>query len=299
MTSPRKLVRLTSAAAIAGLLVTACSQAPSGQPAPKPRAPSPEAPTPGHADPVAMIESASGTALDSGAMRLSFQMDVSVMGQHITGTGRGEVSLQDQRQHVTFDLSGMPGLSGGGVSMEEILDGSTLYLRSSALQQVPGMTTDWISMDLDHIAPGLQGLASVGTGQSDPTSAFGYLRGVKDAHVVGTEEIHGVETTHYSGTLDLADATRHLPAKLRAAYRSALRQLQGTISGLTIPFDVWIDGDGRLRRMSYRIDSSGSTTGAFSMQATIDVTAYADHITVHVPPASDVTDATDLTNLAA
>jgi hypothetical protein len=281
-----KIVRLASVFLAASFLLIACAKTPDAT----------VEQTNHQTDPVAMIQAASGKVLDAGAMHLTFEMKISVLGQTIMGTGEGEVSLKELEQHLSFHLGGIQGMP-GDLEMEEILDGHVLYLRSSALQQVPGLTTDWISMDLNRIVPGFESLTSMGTGQSDPSAAFGYLRGVKDAQLVGSEEIGGVQTTHYSGTLDLDDAAKRLPARLQAQYRAAIQKLKGALSSVTMPFDVWIDGDGRLRRMSYRIEASDGAQpfGGFSMETTVDVTAYTDHITLQLPAKDDVTDATDLT----
>ncbi len=250
----------------------------------------------GSVDPVAMIQAASDKVLQAKALHMTFGMEISAAGQTISGSGEGDVSLEGLQQHMTFHFDRMAGLS-DGMDMELILDGHVMYMRSSMFSQLPGLGTDWVSMDLNDTVPGFERLASFGTGQNDPSAAFGYLRGVEDAEVVGTEEIHGVETTHYRGTLSLEDALGQLPEDMQADFSQVMAQFRQQFGTVTMPFDVWVDADGQLRRMTYRMETDGGSmgaAGAFSMTMTIDITRYADHLTLDLPAAGDVTDVKDL-----
>ena len=58
-------------------------------------------------------------------------------------------------------------------------------------------------------------------GQGDPSQALDYLRATGEVEEVGTEQIDGVETTHYRGTIQLDAVAEQVPAEQRE--RSARR----------------------------------------------------------------------------
>ena len=105
-------------------------------------------------------------------------------------------------------------------------------------------------MDLDELVPGFSDLASLSQGQNDPTAQLEYLRGISDAEEVGTEQVAGVETTHYSGTVDLDAAYDRLPDDTRGELKQAIAQARKQFGHGAMPVDVWVDGDGLLRRMT-------------------------------------------------
>jgi hypothetical protein len=64
-------------------------------------------------------------------------------------------------------------------------------------------------------------------------------------HPVGTPSVGGVRTTEYSGSIDPAVAIRFLPASVRAYAGPDVSEIDGNIR-----VNVWIDGQGRLRKMT-------------------------------------------------
>jgi hypothetical protein len=218
---PFRIVRLLSVLAVFALVLAACSsgsgtvsddgpelgQAPGGQGGGD------------HdggdgGDPVALIRAVTANVEDAGAYRATFEMAITAQGQTIEATGEGEFSDDPLQVHATYRFTDMPGLE-GDFEMEMILDGSVMYMRSPMLSQSSGLDTDWISMDLDELVPGFSDLASLSQGQNDPTAQLEYLRGISDAEEVGAEQVAGVETTHYSGTVDLDAAYDRLPDDTR------------------------------------------------------------------------------------
>ena len=60
---------------------------------------------------------------------------------------------------------------------------------------------------------------------------------------MGKEDVRGVETTHYKGTIDLEEAVANAPAEQREQLERLLEQSSVT----DLPAEAWIDGDGYLR----------------------------------------------------
>ncbi len=117
----------------------------------------------------------------------------------------------------------------------------------------------WMKLDLAKLASkaGIDASQLGSLNQADPTQFLSYLRASSGAvTTVGSEQIGGEPTTHYRATLQLDRVLDRLPDSQRAAARSMLERL-GTGS---IPVDVWVDQQGRLRRMQLSI--GGGSAGA-------------------------------------
>lgn len=134
------------------------------------------------------------------------------------------------------------------------IDG-VVYARSEvASRTLPG-NPDWLSIDPTRLeSEGLTGAYldnpfvrfAASTGDALPQLAL--LKGAQSdsTRVVGPEAIAGEPTTHYSAVLDFAQARRSAadPATARDVdrYSRALRVQ-------TLPADVWVDAQGRLRQV--------------------------------------------------
>jgi hypothetical protein len=135
---------------------------------------------------------------------------------------------------------------------------------------------EWTSIDLSTVARG-----------GSPTSDFGLGR---------TEEIRGVNTTHYHATLDLGKAVdrANVPPELRDSLRK-LAQSMGEAA--PIPADVYVDREGRVRRLTLSIDlssfgrmlgGSGAPGPDAVMTMSIDLYDFGVPVNVQAPPAADV-----------
>jgi LppX_LprAFG lipoprotein len=161
-------------------------------------------------------------------------------------------------------------------------------LKSSG-EDLPSQFADkkWLKLDISKYA-GASGSSLSGLGQANPTSALDALRGAGDVTTVGTEEIDGVETTHYRAEIDPQQAVWKAPVESQAKLREALSQL----GDQKIPVDVWIDNDGQAVKYAVNVDvpGKGEVTESFEFYdygADVDVTA---------PPDSEVADMSSMLN---
>lgn len=100
-----------------------------------------------------------------------------------------------------------------------------------------------------------------------------------DVHKVGEEEVRGERTTHYSGTVNVADL------KGADVLRKQLEQAGVT----TEKVDVWVNGDDLLVK---KVEKGELTTG--SMSATAYYSDYGVQVLAQEPPASDTADFKEL-----
>ncbi|HKE98092.1 MAG TPA: hypothetical protein VKG45_04065 [Actinomycetes bacterium] len=103
----------------------------------------------------------------------------------------------------------------------------------------------WMRLALDSRAGGpMSGPAPLTT---TPLRALQLLGGITaGAEAVGTEQVRGVSTTHYRGSLNVAAAVR-----IAGARRADLKRMADRLLVRTLPADVWIDREGLVRRMRY------------------------------------------------
>ncbi|HSH60342.1 MAG TPA: hypothetical protein VK988_12025 [Acidimicrobiales bacterium] len=106
----------------------------------------------------------------------------------------------------------------------------------------------------------------------------------------------------YRGTVDMNKAAAAAPPEQQQTYQKLAQ-----IYGQPLPVEVWIDGDGRLRKMTYAVDlgtlnlppeatQGQKPTG--NLNFTIELFDFGTPVSVTVPPADQVTDFAQLTAAA-
>lgn len=169
-----------------------------------------------------------------------------------------------------FDAAGsgsVTDLLGDDLSMEVITEGTSMYLRAplfasmAELGALPGaddlvaLGDAWGFVDLSATgltAEELAGLTGAQTGASaeDLLALLGAVGG--DVTDLGATEVRGVPTTRYRAEISLGAV---LEAQSMSAGEIAALSATG-IGNVTIPFDIDVDADGRVRRMEVVIDTS-------------------------------------------
>lgn len=246
--------------------------------------------------------------------------------QIIAAASSETTSAKSSRVGMTMKLEGAPGVPGGasitgeGVvdygsrtgdltmtmgtlgSLEVITTGSVIYERLP-LGEHPSVlgTKPWLKIDLAALSS-VSGfdMSSLAQAQSsDPTQALQYLRGAgNDVKEVGTDTLRGDKVTKYHVIVDLKQAA----AKAPEAQRKALEQVAQLYSDPTIPMDVWVDADGRMRKLTYSLDLSTvhvpNNQGAPAPQGTMTIEMelwdFGVEVDVKPPPADQVTDLSSL-----
>ncbi|MFJ8335700.1 hypothetical protein [Streptomyces sp. NPDC094437] len=122
-----------------------------------------------------------------------------------------------------------------------------------------------------------------------PDQAVKLLLAAGDLKRVGAERVGAVDTTHYAGTVAVADlAERHTGLATRE--RDALRE-QLTRAGVTKErVEIWVDGRDLLVK---KVEKGETASGAYSQTA--HYSDYGVKVSVARPPAGDTGDFKDLT----
>jgi hypothetical protein len=183
-------------------------------------------------------------------------------------------------------------MSAAGQKVDVVMLGTTMYMRVPGQEPQPGKP--WIKLDLAALAKasGTQ-LGGLTQGASnDPTQALALLKGVSsDIQEVGAEQVRGTDTTHYKVKIDLRKAAQKQGTATKKQVAQILKQAQSS----TLPADVWIDDEGRMRKMRYvmKLRPEGAPS-AVTVGTAMELFDFGTVANVVKPPASQTTDFADL-----
>jgi hypothetical protein len=254
-------------------------------------------------DPVA--RAAEVTSQQTGA-RISLAMRFSspALPSPFAITASGYVDARDRTGEMTMDLSQIPGgsaLLGGGGALRMIFQYPTIYMDMPFLAgRLPEGKT-WMKLDVTKAAQaaGIDASQLSSIDEADPSQFLSYLRASSGGVVtVGSEAVDGVSATHYRAAIQLSRILERLPGDQQAAAHAALEKLGAAGS---IPVDVWVDAQGRVRREQLAIGAAGTTLGGtvgtagaaagVSGTITVDYQSYGAIPPIVAPPANQVFDA--------
>jgi hypothetical protein len=201
----------------------------------------------------------------------------------------GEADFSAHRGHMLIDLSqfGLP-----GPPIDAVFDNAIVYEKfPPALGAALPPGKSWVKVDLATAGQSVGVDSGLGQAQAgDPSQTLDYLRGVTgNVARVGTDDIRGTHTTHYRTTVDLRKAADQSPTA-RDAINSTIKLLGSSSQ----PLDVWIDAQGRVRRIHYTVDLSKSkaTTPSIPGSATftLDLFDFGVPVQATIPPADQIAD---------
>ena len=249
----------------------------------------------------AVVKAADRTAEQkSSKFEMSMQMSVPGIEQRLRVFATGAMDYVGQRGRVDMDMGGLAAMFGGSgqeLKMSMIFDYPTMYMKlPQALAQGNAPATPWVKVDLSK-ATGME-LGDLSQFSQNPADQLEMLRAASDdVEERGEKTVRGVKTTRYHAVLDVeraaAEGLKNVPAERREAAQRALDAMAKQ-SGLDkIPLDVYLDGDGVLRRMF--MDMTVAIPGQqqkLRLTTTMDLFDFGADVDVEPPPASQVTDVT-------
>lgn len=238
--------------------------------------------------PIDVLRAAAAKTTEAGTARFA----MTVEGGGMTMNGTGVTALGEVKSSMKMSMA----VQGQTIDMEALMLGNVMYMK------MPMLPTGgkWMKLDLAELskAGGVDLEALTQMQQNDPKQALAYLEGVTDdVKKEGTETVRGAETTKYSGTLDMSKAaSAQKDERVRKAIESVTKQM-GTSK---IPTTVWIDAEGRLRKMTQTIDLSNAGGDMQGLTGTLTTTFemydFGVALDLKAPPADQVTDGSALLN---
>jgi hypothetical protein len=221
--------------------------------------------------PIAYVKSAAAKTAQAPSEHATLRGSVDAAGQAVILSGAGDFDNTHHQGSMHLDFS-VAGLSG---TLDEVLDGTTIYMNSPLFSASLPQGKTWLKLDLQKAAAS-KGIDFSALLSQNPAQSLAQLQSSGSVTKVGDETIDGVSTTHYRGKID---PSKKIKALANAKYA---------------PYDVWIGkDDGYVHRivLSYSLSVPGGKREAIGL--TMGFSDYGKDVSVTVPPAADAYDATN------
>ena len=223
-------------------------------------------------NPVAAVRGAADASARIHSAKVATSVTMRVGGADRIFTGLGEFDFERQVGAIVLQTPHST------TPLDEIVTPSTLYLR------VAGTNAKWKLVDATRLPDG----DLISAGYTSPVFDFALLRGVggEAVHYVGQDTVRSTAVAHYTGTLDLTasadQAQNPIKEELLAASHS--------FSDKTVPFDAYLDGQGKLRRVvaHFTFPAEAPQKGQVQIAATTDLFDLDQPVTVATPAAKDL-----------
>jgi hypothetical protein len=274
---------LALGSALAGLVLAGCANPAVREPGATPE------------EALARVQGAAAKVTEARSARLSMTARTTFAGEQIAASTATTQGVYDWAAHkgqmdTTIKPAGIP----VGMTERTLVIGSAIYIKVREAPDggpaTPGEThKPWIKVKLPKglasqggFGPGLSLVPDGGGG--DPTQALLYLKAAGKVEQIGSERVRGEPTTRYAVTLDAAKVDAQVPEELqRFAEESGL--------AFPKPADVWIDQQGRLRKIQYTLTMKvpdGEFQGPMTIETTMELYDFGVSVDVTPPPANQV-----------
>lgn len=238
-----------------------------------------ESPDSGQRD-TSAVRAAYDKTAEGETAKMTLRTTTRAEGETVTAKGDGVIDLKKGDSTLTLTVP-------GGKVEQRVVDG-VLFQKPPKGEKsgLPGGKT-WIKIDLAKAAK--QG---GGTGEaSDPADSAAFAKAVSDKQVkkLGNEQVGGTDTTRYRVRIDVD--------KLATGDQAAAKQMKEQL-GSSIPMDLWLDDQGRIRRQQLETeikaptDNSAGGAGKAKVNTVIEYRDFGTEVNAKAPPAGDTADMT-------
>ncbi|UQA94680.1 hypothetical protein [Streptomyces halobius] len=183
---------------------------------------------------------------------------------------------------VDIRMKGGSGM-GSGKPMKALYTPDAMYMNMG----VPMQGKSWIKYDYDVLAKkmGPSGALMKDMMQNNnPGRSVDLLIASGKVKEVGKEDVRGVQATHFTGTLAVAELARMQSENVSESDLKALEKQLEQAGAKNETIDLWIDGDNLLVKKRERMD------GNSPYDSTVFYSDYGTEVTVTPPPAGDTMD---------
>jgi hypothetical protein len=229
-------------------------------------------------DPVAVLRQAADRLVAAGSSQARTSMEMASGGTRVTIRGEGVYDFRERLGRLKVLLPPDP----TGVSerrpITELLAPGALYMKNRGA----GVPADkWVRVDTASLSDG----NLVTGGATDPLAAAEVLRGTRTAVYAGRTEVAGARVRHYRGTADLSDAAR----AASAGNRNPLAAAAEGFATAEVPFDVYLDDEGRIRKIRHRFTFvNGRERDTVAVASTTLLYDFGAPVAVRLPDDADI-----------
>ncbi|MGM1078111.1 hypothetical protein ACS0VI_18010 [Streptomyces sp. H28] len=229
-------------------------------------------------DPVTVLHGAADALVAAGSAKARTSMEMASGGTRVTIRGEGVYDFRERTGRLKVLLPQDPAGQEVRRPITELLAPGALYMKNRGA----GVPADkWVRVDTGTLSDG----NLVTGGATDPLVAAEVLRGTRTATFVERTEVAGTAVRHYRGTADLAAAAREASEGNRGPLGAAAK---GFATG-DVPFDVYLDDEGRIRKIRHRFSFvNGSQERPVAVASTTLLFGFGAPARVRLPAAGDI-----------
>ncbi|MDG9707314.1 hypothetical protein [Streptomyces sp. DH10] len=229
-------------------------------------------------DAVVELHRAADRLVEAGSSKARTSMEMAAGGTRVTIRGAGVYDYRKRMGRLRVLLPQDPAGATGRRPITELLAPGALFMKNRGAGVPPDK---WVRVDIRTLSDG----NLVTGGATDPFAAAEVLRGTRSAKFVGRTEVAGTGVRHYRGTADLGAAAK----KASEGNKEALKAAAKGFATAEVPFDVYLDDEGRIRKVRHRFSFVGgqqkSPVAVASVTLLYDFGAPAR---VRLPDADDI-----------
>ncbi|MZF53929.1 hypothetical protein GTX53_08715 [Streptomyces sp. SID5594] len=232
--------------------------------------------------PLDVLGRAAGVLAEAGGAEARTSMETAAGGTRVTIRGEGAYDFRTQMGRLKVVLPTDAAGADDRRPITELLAPGALYMKNRGA----GVPDDkWVRIDTTALEDG----NLVTGGVTDPMAAAELLRGAADVTYEGKSELAGVTVHHYRGVADLNRAARAASPQSRGALSAAAKGF----SKDAVPFDAYLDGEGRLRKVRHRFSFAsegreGQEAAEVTVVSTLLLYGFGAPVTVKLPDEDDI-----------
>lgn len=229
-------------------------------------------------DPVAVLRRAADHLVAAGSSQARTSMEMASGGTRVTIRGEGVYDFRERLGRLKVLLPPDPAGDSERRPITELLAPGALYMKNRGA----GVPADkWVRVDTATLSDG----NLVTGGATDPLAAAEVLRGTRTAAYLGRTEVAGARVRHYRGTADLVHAARDASGGNRMSLAAAAEGF----ATARVPFDVYLDDDGRIRKVRHRFSFvNGPRRGTVAVASTTLLYDFGAPVAVRLPDGEDI-----------
>ncbi|MEW2553639.1 hypothetical protein AB0957_18130 [Streptomyces zhihengii] len=203
-------------------------------------------------------------------------MEMATGGTRVTIRGDGGYDFARRTGRLTVVLPPDPAGADEHEPITELLTPGALYMKNRGA----GVPADkWVRVDTAALDDG----NLVTGGATDPLAAAELLRGAEQVTFVGETEVEGERVRHFRGTTDIGRAARAARPHARAALAAAAKGF----ADRAVPFDVYLDDAGLLRKVRHRFTFANEGR-AVAVTSTTVLFDFGEPVEVRLPAREDI-----------
>ncbi|MFI7359066.1 hypothetical protein ACIBTP_34705 [Streptomyces avidinii] len=227
------------------------------------------------ADAAAVVRGAADALTRTGSARARTAMEMATGGTRVTIRGEGGVDFKNRMGQLLVMLPADVKGKAEHRPITELLVPGALYMKNRGA----GVPDDkWVRVDTTTLSDG----NLVTGGATDPLVAAELLRGAQQVTYVGETEVAGTKVRHYRGTTDIGRAAASASPGVRGALEAAAKGF----SKDAVPFDAYLDEEGRLRKVRHRFTYVNN--GVIDVSSTTLLYGFGTPVTVVLPAIGDI-----------